>query len=264
MVNVLLVVMVVLAWLSAARTWRGRLRIGREAARKQRRRWKLASKWAGSGPADRRRAGQATLRNVDMGVVLTEVATRLRSGAAVEAAWAETIAHHRLELASARKVRGSGRGSDGDRPARGALDDDGVPRALRRMWELRWWQRLRLGVNRETLDSLPGAVAVSRMGYATGAPMAEILDSCAVGIIEAAQARSARSVALAGPQSSANMLAALPVVGLALGYMLGVNPFDFLFGSLLGHVALAAGLAFEVAGILVVRSMVASAKAQGV
>ena len=182
---------------------------------------------------------------LDIGIALTEVATRLRSGASMEAAWALTLEHSGV-TALAQRIK----------PDAGVLDAAGVPSALRTLWEAGKIRRLRLGVAPVAVEALPAAFAVCRMGHATGAPMAEILDSCAAGIAEAGEARSAREVAMAGPKSSAHMLAVLPLVGIALGLVMGADPLGFLLDTFWGHVALAAGIGFEVAGILAVRRLI--------
>ena len=182
------------------------------------------------------------LREIDMGIILTEVATRLRSGAAIDAAWSETLRHCGI-------VR------DGDGTVF-MLDNEGVPQPLRRLWGLNPIARMRQGVTPIVLDSIPATIAVCRMGHSTGAPMADILDACALGVTEAIEARAAREVALAGPESSAYMLALLPIIGVALGYAMGADPLGFLLGSMLGNTVLAAGIICEISGILLVRKLV--------
>ena len=98
------------------------------------------------------------LRHVDVGMLVAETATRMRAGASTEKAWGQTCARAGFE--------------DGD-----AVDDVGVPAALRRMWASRGRKSaddVRLGV--------PPAVAVCRLTRATGAPAADVLDACAAGI----------------------------------------------------------------------------------
>lgn len=182
------------------------------------------------------------LKEIDMGIILTEVATRLRSGAAIDAAWSETLRHCGI-------VR------DGDGTVF-MLDNEGVPQPLRQLWDLNPIARMRRGVTPIVLDSIPATIAVCRMGHSTGAPMAEILDACALGVTEAIEARAAREVALAGPESSAYMLALLPIIGVALGYAMGADPLGFLLGSMLGNTVLAAGIICEISGILLVRKLV--------
>lgn len=98
------------------------------------------------------------------------------------------------------------------------------------------------------------------MSAGTGAPVADVLDTCASGITDAGEAASARDIALAGPQTSAFMLAALPGVGIGFGTMLGANPLGFFFSSIIGAGVLILGLSAEFAGIWWVWRLVAKAR----
>ena len=123
---------------------------------------------------------------VEPGLLVSEVATRLRSGATTEVAWRQALM--RLGMVDA-----------GD----AELDRYGVPRALRRLWNE---PTRTLRKNGDMKTGIPPAVAVCRMSHLTGAPTADVLDSCARGVMEAAEAAAARRVALAGPKTSARML----------------------------------------------------------
>lgn len=179
------------------------------------------------------------LGHVDVGMLVAETATRMRAGASAEKAWGQTCARAGFE--------------DGD-----AVDDVGVPAALRRMWASRGRKSaddVRLGV--------PPAVAVCRLTRATGAPAADVLDACAAGITDAAESAAARRAALAGPKASARMLAWLPLLGLFLGSLMGTDTLDFLLSSGLGRTLSALGLAFEALGIFWVRRLVRRAEREG-
>lgn len=177
---------------------------------------------------------------VEPGLLVSEVATRLRSGSSTEQAWRQTLARAGLSV-------GGG----------AVLDENGVPLALRRLWSQRMWGR---GRSRDLLTGLPPAIAVCRMSHATGAPTAQVLDSCAQGITEAADAAAGRRVALAGPKASARMLAWLPLLGLMLGTAIGASPVAFLTGSFIGAACLLFGLGFELLGILWIRRLMARAE----
>lgn len=199
--------------------------------------------------ARRRKFREKPLRQVpnsiDMGSIVTEVASRLRSGSSPERAWRQTLTQAGLHV--------------GDQ----VLDEEGVPFTLRRLGSMGWRERRQAGVTAVVLHTLPATFAVCTMSYRTGAPMADVLDACAEGITESGEARSARDVALAGPLASARMLAALPIFGLALGWALGADPLGFLFTTPFGHIALAGGVGFELAGIGWTARMVAEARAAG-
>ncbi|XCB28994.1 hypothetical protein RQN30_06805 [Arcanobacterium hippocoleae] len=180
-----------------------------------------------------------SFRVLDIGMLLTEVSTRLRSGAMLESAWNQTLIRYKLihqisdsdaenkdfsalnnrktphipQQMRTRQVR--------------VLDDDGVPLALRKIWQANRITRMRMRIPEHLVQALPAAFAVCRLGYCAGAPMAEVLDSCARGVTEANEARAARKTALAGPIASARMLAALPIIGIIFGMALGANAVDF-------------------------------------
>ncbi|KTF04635.1 hypothetical protein AQZ59_00624 [Trueperella bernardiae] len=192
----------------------------------------------------RRRPEKQPRPVMDMGAIVTEVATRLRSGSSPERAWAQTLQHAGLEV---------------DDPV---LGDDGVPLALRGLERMGWWERRKVGVTDVALHTLPATYAVCVMSFRTGAPMADVLEACAAGITESGEAKNAREVALAGPRTSARMLAGLPAIGIALGYVMGADPLGFLFTTTLGRLALVTGLSFEVAGLMWTARMVARARVE--
>ncbi|WP_226909725.1 type II secretion system F family protein [Georgenia ruanii] len=205
---------------------------------------------------DRRRPGRPA--EVDLGVLVTEVATRLRTGAPVERAWAETLARSGL---SARE------------PTRtGVLGEGGVPLPLERLaaggagragrsrsGRSRARDGPRLGA--AAIAALPGALAACRLTHELGAPLAQVLERCAQGLTEAGHARAARAVALAGPRATARLLGWLPLVGLALGAAVGADPVAVLLDGRLGTACLVAGAALVVAGRRWVRALERAASA---
>ncbi|MCI7305442.1 MULTISPECIES: type II secretion system F family protein [Trueperella] len=195
-------------------------------------------------PRRRRRRKKSERQVLDMGAIVTEVATRLRSGSTPERAWSQTLQHAGLAVSDP------------------ILGDDGVPVALREMEKMGWRERKRVGVSEVVLHTLPATYAVCAMSFRTGAPMADVLEACAAGITESGEAKNAREVALAGPRTSARMLAGLPAIGILLGYAMGANPLGFLFTTPLGQLALMAGLGFEVAGLVWTGRMVARARVE--
>lgn len=178
--------------------------------------------------------------SLDIGMLMAEVATRLRSGASVESAWERSLA----------PLGGIG----------GRIGADGIPQTLRTIWELGWWERKKRRISKGAHAAIPSAFVVCRMSAGTGAPVADVLDACASGITDAGEAASARDIALAGPQTSAFMLAALPGVGIGFGTMLGANPLGFFFSSIIGAGVLILGLSAEFAGIWWVWRLVAKAR----
>lgn len=198
-------------------------------------------------PARRKKERGARRREIDMGMVLTQVATRLRSGQSAPSAWRQTLDTYGLHA-------NGPRGADSD-----VLDSDGVPYALVEAWRAPRWRQRRMGITKITAETLPATFAVCRMSYTTGAPMADVLESCARGMTESGESRSARDVALAGPETSAHMLAALPIVGILLGAIAGIDPLAF-FTTSIGRIVLIAGLFLEGVGIYLTLRFVRSAR----
>ena len=190
--------------------------------------------------------------DIDLGVLATDVATRLRAGLGVDQAWRVSLQRAGL-------------------PAREpVLDGRGTPRILAELdaqeglvADLRSLVTGQARITHLTRVTLPSLLAATRLTWETGAPMADVLDECAEGLTEAGEAQTARQVALQGPKSTAAMLAWLPLLGLVLGILMGVDPLSFLLGTTLGKLFLALGLIFEAAGILIVRKMVHSAQTDG-
>ncbi len=242
----------------------------------------------------------------DMGMIVTEVATRLRCGASIHSAWRQTLM--RAGIGDAQGWR---------------LDEVGVPRVLRHLGRWQSWRsslvaqsrrgRSRFGnestsstctrrndrtrseggvsdpvsfssrelwmrnsgkqrkngrhqrrskQNKTLAYGVKPTIAVCRMTHSTGAPAADVLDACAHGITELAEAEGARRAALAGPRSSARTLACLPALGLALGSAIGARPLDFLLTTTYGYACLTVGFVFEIAGVIWVRALVHQAEGQ--
>jgi tight adherence protein B len=80
----------------------------------------------------------------------------------------------------------------------------------------------------------------------TGAPLAVLLENYADHLQQELDADAARRTALAGPRATSALLGWLPLLGLGLGMLMGVDPLGTLLGTPAGRAALAAG-----AGLLV-------------
>ncbi|HUS22867.1 MAG TPA: hypothetical protein VMZ66_12750 [Aeromicrobium sp.] len=98
-------------------------------------------------------------------------------------------------------------------------------------------------------EGLADVAGAWHLAEQTGAPLAVILDRIA-GSMQA-EVELDREVAVeAGPaRATARLMAVLPVFGLGLGLLLGVNPVAVLVGSGLGVTCLVAGLALACCGI---------------
>lgn len=108
-----------------------------------------------------------------------------------------------------------------------------------------------------------GIVAACTVAQQTGAPLAPVLETVARSVVLAEQGRTEREAALAGPRSTARVLGWLPVLGIALGVVLGADPISFLLGSPLGLVTAAAGFALMAVGRRWIRHLIARARRAG-
>jgi tight adherence protein B len=107
-------------------------------------------------------------------------------------------------------------------------------------------------------EGLADVAAAWHLAEQTGAPLAVILDRLA-GSIQA-EVELDREVAVeAGPaRATARLMAVLPVFGLGLGVLLGVNPVAVLLGSGLGVACLVGGLALACCGLWWIERIVSS------
>jgi tight adherence protein B len=94
---------------------------------------------------------------------------------------------------------------------------------------------------------------------ASGCPLAEVLARFAAHLETEDDADAARRTALAGPRATVRLLTWLPLSGLGLGALLGVDPVATLLGNPWGLAALAAGAALTAAGRLWSSSLVRAA-----
>lgn len=130
--------------------------------------------------------------------------------------------------------------------AAAALGDD-VPAALHRI-EL---------PGRQGTRELATAWAVAETG---GAGLATVIDRFAAGMREDWEIRDEVRAALAAPRSTARVLAALPLAGVALGYATGAAPLAFLLGTPAGMACMVAGVGLAFAGLAWVERLARSAE----
>lgn len=93
----------------------------------------------------------------------------------------------------------------------------------------------------------------------SGAPVADLLDTLARSLRDAHDAALARRAALAAPVATARILAGLPVLGLALGQLVGARPLAVLVGTGAGRVSAGVGLVCVVVGMLWTRHLLRTA-----
>lgn len=163
-------------------------------------------------------------KRIDLAVVCVEVAGRLRAGDPVDVAWQRTWS----------------RATGG---ARVEMTDDGVPAALVAL----------------ATDTSRMVVAATRFSGEIGAPLGEVLLSCAGGLNQLHEGVAAQRVAFAGPRLSARVLTALPLVGLLGGELLGMGSLDWLLSGPLGWMVGILGALFAAAGHMASGRMIAGA-----
>ncbi|CAH0203704.1 hypothetical protein SRABI26_01982 [Arthrobacter sp. Bi26] len=175
-----------------------------------------AGHMAGHGSArDRARAGS--------GAVLGQESLRILAAARAAALRGSSVA-----AAIRREVSG---GTAGEGTALAGMGAVGV-RARR---EVRVWGEL---------------AACFDTAEASGCPLADVLARFAAHLETEDDAEAARQTALAGPRATVRLLTWLPLSGLALGLLLGVDPVATLLTNPWGLAALAAGLALTAVGRL--------------
>lgn len=89
------------------------------------------------------------------------------------------------------------------------------------------------------------------LSVSRGVPLAKLIAALRDDIDHANRHRDATRAALAGPQTTAAVLAALPAAGVLMGTAMGASPIAFLTGGGLGGVLLVAGTSLVCAGVLV-------------
>jgi tight adherence protein B len=116
----------------------------------------------------------------------------------------------------------------------------------------------------EVLCRQPALEAVGcawRLGEHTGIALAGVLARVETDLAAADEQRRAVAIALAGPRASAGVLAALPLLGFALGAGMGARPWTFLLGSAAGRLVCSIGVVLDVAGLLWLRAILRRAEA---
>jgi len=173
-----------------------------------------------------RRNLQSSLTAIDaLAEAIRSLVAALRTGAhPADAAESAAIDAHPTAAAPMRAIAAAAR-LDGDLPRALAAAVSPTPTALTRL--SRAWS----------------------LAQRHGLPLADVL--AAVGRDLDQRARFTRQVLarMAGPRSSATVLALLPALGLALGQVMGAHPLRVLTTTPIGHVLLLLGTAFLCAGI---------------
>lgn len=106
---------------------------------------------------------------------------------------------------------------------------------------------------------LPQLAACWWVSASGGAALATAVGHLAESSRAQARGRGELAAALAGPRATAGLLAALPVVGLAFGALLGGQPLGFLLHRPIGMLCLAVGVTLDWLGLVWTDRLVAAA-----
>lgn len=112
----------------------------------------------------------------------------------------------------------------------------------------------------------PGAEGLAEFARAwhfsqsSGAPMAAVLGQVAISLRDDQSTRRTVAAELAGPRASGLVMAALPALGIGLGYLIGGDPIGFLLAGPVGWGCLLAGTGLALAGVLWIDRLARSAR----
>ncbi|GGK98666.1 hypothetical protein Sme01_59880 [Sphaerisporangium melleum] len=109
-------------------------------------------------------------------------------------------------------------------------------------------------------EGLRRLAACWRVGLATGAGLTALVERVGLSLREAETHRGEVEAQLAGPRSTARLLAGLPLLGILLAAGLGLRPLAFLFGGPAGYACLGAGVLLALAGMWWMNRLVAQAQ----
>jgi tight adherence protein B len=119
------------------------------------------------------------------------------------------------------------------------------------------------GLERQAVATTAELTLCWEVSERTGAPLAGLLEGLADALEAELDADAARSSALAGPRSTVRVLSWLPVLGIGLGMLMGVDPLGTLLTTPWGLASLAAGAALTAAGRMWTRALIVRAEAAG-
>ena len=158
---------------------------------------------------------------LDLGAVLRDVAAQLRAGAGPAQAWSRVLGVPAAGPVPSTATLLTATSRTGRRPRRGG--DDHV-------------QRVR------------AVTAAAQLSEELGAPLAGVLDRISTAVAADEEAQGEREAALAGPRSTAQVLAWLPLLGVALGALLGADPVGVVLSGGLGTMSAVLGAVLLLAG----------------
>ncbi|UGT59546.1 type II secretion system F family protein [Nocardia asteroides] len=109
------------------------------------------------------------------------------------------------------------------------------------------------GLERPTSPIAPELARIAtawRIAEEHGLALAELITAARTDLHARQRFRSRTTAALAGARATATVLAALPILGIALGHLMGAAPLDVLLGPGAGTILLPLGATFACAGLL--------------
>jgi tight adherence protein B len=121
------------------------------------------------------------------------------------------------------------------------------------------WRRQAVAEGCSGLRELARAWQVS---VGSGASLTGTLEGVAVGLAADQSLRAVVGSELAAPRATGKLMAALPALGLGMGYLIGGDPLDWLAGSPTGWACLVAGVGLACAGVLWIENLARRAAAQ--
>lgn len=220
---------------------------------------------AGPGPAAGRRAGRLGARGRSAAVRGLRSAPRLLGRRRTDPDPAALLGA--VVTAVAAEVRAGRQPADAWRLVLGApVGADGVPAADDVLAAVLPPRRRRPGSGPEgdaVRRRVAGVLAAGRLAAGLGAPTAGVLEECARALAADADAETAVRGALAGPRQTTTLLTWLPVLGVALGTLLGADPLGTLLGGGAGSAAGVGGLVLTLLGRRWTGRMVAEARTAG-
>ena len=105
--------------------------------------------------------------------------------------------------------------------------------------------------------------SATRLALTVGAPLGRVLTSVCESLAEQAQAEAQREAALAGPRTTAKVLLWLPVAGVLLGWLIGIDPIAVATDAGVGSAAVCAGVLLLLVGRTWTNRLVTAARQAG-
>ncbi|MCO5970047.1 type II secretion system F family protein [Actinoallomurus soli] len=99
-----------------------------------------------------------------------------------------------------------------------------------------------------------------RIGTDRGGMLASVVEGLAEALRDEQTHREEVAMQLAGPRTTARLLAGLPLLGMGMAVALGARPFAFLFGTLPGGLCLALGTGLDALGLWWTRRLATAAE----